>query len=149
MKNISDRPNKFAYMIWQSDRHTVRLFVGLTSILWACVELWALLFSVPPGISPGHNFFVNQIQYDLFTPFAWPALFAIQGVAAIYAVITSSRQIILLLLDSVLGCLLWGGIAVLTVIGFDATIVSSTQLSLTMVMFIITLWLTMRAEYGH
>lgn len=144
MRNSKYRINKIDYMVWQSDRQMVRFFVGMASLIWAGLEFWALYSSVPPGLS----FFSQTIRFSILSPYAWPVLFSIQGIAAVYAVISDCRHYSLLFVENILGCLLWGSLAVLAVIGYDPNSMPPAHISLSITMFLITMWLTMRADHG-
>ena len=133
-------------MVWQSDRQMIRVFVGLASLMWAGLELWALSSHIPPGIS---YFSVIVVQVLSTSPYIFPALFITQGTAAIYAIIADCRHPALIVVESMLACFLWGGIAVFNVVTFDPVSMPPGTVSLSLVMFFITLWLLMRANYAN
>ena len=145
MRNSKYRINKIDYMVWHSDRQMVRFFVGFASLIWAGIEFWTLATTATPGAS---YFSQNISMLPILSPYLWPVMFLFQGTAAMYAVLKDRIHIYLVILENVLACLLWGAVAVFNVIRFDSVTVAPAMVALPVVMFLITLWLMMRADYG-
>ena len=91
---------KLSYRFWASDISNLRFTLAIASLIWAFLLFW-----------PGDTF--ARPTYTLMGKFAsewvWASLFGIQGLAALYSTILDTKYKILILLDGVLGCILWTG----------------------------------------
>lgn len=87
-------------IFWKSNTESIQMFISLASLIWAFLLFW-----------PGDTF--SRPTYKLMEEFGsehvWATLFLIQGVVGMIVLLLKCKKVYLIVLDSILGCILWTG----------------------------------------
>jgi hypothetical protein len=86
------------------------MFIAMASLMWALLLFW-----------PGDTF--TRPTYTLMSHFGsehvWGTLFLIQGVSGISTVLLKLKNTLLIVLDCILGCILWTGSCVAMILSVN------------------------------
>lgn len=98
------------HLLWGIDLLGTRFLLGMSSIAWAVMLMWpaqAPLFPTRVQIELGQGRTTYAVMALIGAEWQWASLFALQGVAAILAVLYNIRTRLVLWVEGILGCLLW------------------------------------------
>lgn len=94
-------------IFWKGDTEVVRMLISVASLMWSFLLFW-----------PGDTF--ARPTYTLMAEFGsehvWGTLFLVQGLAGVFSILYNCKKICILVLDSILGCILWTGSCVAMVL---------------------------------
>ena len=87
-------------IFWKGDTEVFRMFMALASLTWSFLLFW-----------PGDTFArpTYKLMAEFGTEHVWAVLFLIQGLAGLFSLLYNCKKICILVLDSILGCILWTG----------------------------------------
>jgi hypothetical protein len=89
---------RYLHILFQSDLEATRLMLAWGAVFWAVMLFW-----------PGDTF--SRPTYTIMGSYAsehvWAAAFLLQGVVMMYSLICGYKSRITLVVDAVLGCILW------------------------------------------
>ena len=86
---------RVVHLLWGIELLGTRFFLGMSSLAWAVMLVWPATYPLFPTMA-------------LIMPeWQWAALFALQGLVALCAVLYNIRTRLVLWVEGILGCLLW------------------------------------------
>lgn len=92
--------DKIKNILLYNDLSTIRLFLAMSSIVWGILLFWqGDTFARP-------TYHVMGLIAD---ELVWGGLFFIQGIVALYSLITEKETELVFFIDALLGCVLWTG----------------------------------------
>ena len=98
------------HLLWGIELLGTRFILGMSSLAWAVMLMWpaaAPLFPTKAQIIAGQGRTTYAIMALIGAEWQWSSLFALQGVVALTAVLYNIRTRLVLLVEGILGCLLW------------------------------------------
>jgi len=92
----------------------LRAFVALSSLIWATLMTWTLVtVDNLRLVSPAQDFLVQVCP-----AIVWVAAFAIQGSIGTYSLLLGTRHVIVDILETVVGAVVWNASIVVLIIGY-------------------------------
>lgn len=101
---------RIVYILWGVELLGTRFLVGMSSLAWAVMLLWPATYPLFPTLEQiklGHGRTLYSIMALIMPDWQWAALFALQGVVTLFAVLYNVRTRLVLWIEGILGCLLW------------------------------------------
>ena len=101
---------RIIYILWGVELLGTRFLVGMSSLAWAVMLLWPATYPLFPTLEQiklGHGRTLYSIMALIMPDWQWAALFALQGVVTLFAVLYNVRTRLVLWIEGILGCLLW------------------------------------------
>ena len=104
-RNLSRR---FHYLLWHSDLEATRFTLAMGAIMWAALLAWpGALFPETYQIEQFRGRMTYALMALVMPEEGWAFLWGVQGSVMLWSLFSGYRSCLLMMLDGVLGVLLW------------------------------------------